>query len=60
MFEGEEIVEIGRFVDDEIVSIEPAQKINNNSKLVYVKGKGKIDFEIRFVDEDVKQKENQK
>ena len=31
MFEGEEIVEIGRFVDDEIVSIEPAQKINNNS-----------------------------
>lgn len=60
MFEGEEIVEIGRFVDDEIVSIEPAQKINNNSKLVYEKGKGKIDFEIRFVDEDVKQKENQK
>ena len=29
MFEGKEIVEIGRFVDDEIVSIEPAQKINN-------------------------------
>ena len=28
MFEGKEIVEIGRFVDDEIVSIEHAQKIN--------------------------------
>ena len=34
-FEGKEIVEIGRFVDDEIVSIETAQKINNNSKLDY-------------------------
>ena len=42
MFKGKEIVEIGRFVDDEIVSIKPAQKINNNSKLVYEKGKGKI------------------
>lgn len=60
MFKGKEIVEIGRFVDDEIVSIEPAQKINNNSELVYEKGKGKIDFKIRFVDGDVKQKENQK
>ena len=60
MFEGKEIVEIGRFDDDEIISIEPAQKINNNSKFVYEKGEGKIDFKIRFVDEDVKQKENQK
>ena len=50
MFKGKEIVEIGRFVDDEIVSIEPAQKINNNSELVYEKGKGKIDFKIRYVD----------
>ena len=46
MFKGKEIVEIGRFVDDEIVSIEPAQKINNNSELVYEKGKGKIDFKM--------------
>ena len=30
MFKGKEIVEIGRFVDDEIVSIEPAQKIIQN------------------------------
>jgi len=30
MFKGKEIVEIGRFVDDEIVSIEPAQIIIQN------------------------------
>lgn len=60
MFKGKEIVEIGRFVDDEIVSIEPAQKINNNSELVYEKGKGKIDFKIRYVDKNIKQIKNQK
>lgn len=60
MFKGKEIVEIGRFVDDEIVSIEPAQKINNNSELVYEKVKGKIDFKIRYVDKNTKQIKNQK
>ena len=50
MFKGKEIVEIGRFVDDEIVQIEPDQKINNNSELVYEKGKGKIT--IPFASED--------
>ena len=60
MFKGKEIVEIGRFVDDEIVSIEPAQKINNNSELVYEKGKCKIDFKIRYVDKNTKQIKNQK
>lgn len=52
--------EIGKFVDNEIIPVEPAKHKKNALKLVYEKGKGKIDFEIRFVDEDVKQKENQK
>ncbi len=60
MFEGKEKVEIGRFVDDKIVPTKPAKHKETTSKLVYKKGTGNVDFEIRFVDEDVKQKKNQK
>ena len=60
MFEGKEKVEIGRFVDDKIVPTKPAKHKKSTSKLVYKKGRDDVDFEIRFVDEDVKQKKNQK
>lgn len=60
MIKGKEIVEIGRFVDGKIVSTKSAKHKETISKLVYKKGTGDVDFEIRFVDEDVKQKKNQK
>lgn len=62
MIKGKEIVEIGRFVDDKIVTIPPNKQEDNSLKfeLIYEKGTGNVDFEIRFVDEDVKQKKNQK
>ena len=60
MIEEKEIIEIGRFVDDKIVPTKPAKHKKSTSKLVYKKGTDDVDFEIRFVDEDVKQKENQK
>ena len=60
MFEGKEKVEIGRFVDGKIVPVEPAKHKKSTSKLVYEKGTGDVDFEIRFVDKDVKPKKNHK
>lgn len=60
MIEEKEIIEIGRFVDDKIVPTKPAKHKKSTSKLVYKKGTDDVDFEIRFVDEDVKQKKNQK
>ena len=52
--------EIGRFVDDKIVPTKPAKHKKSTSKLVYKKGTGDVDFEISFVDLDVKQAENHK
>ena len=60
MFEGKEKVEIGRFVDGKIVPTRPAKHKKSASKLIDKKGTDDVDFEIRFVDKDVKPKKNHK
>lgn len=61
MAEGKERLEIGKFIDGKIVPVEPAKHKNLSSeKLTYKKGTGNVDFEIKFVDKDVKTKTNQK
>lgn len=48
-----EIKVIGKFVDGDIEPVvEPKNKEGNNLILVYKKGKGKVDYNLKFVEAD--------